>query len=133
MTSTAEGLAILADDSLFTVAGQRAYAHELAVWLRDHGHPQARYDVTTGTLELDPTSPAMMSTWALRPRSARTVTLAVSADDAARSADVLDRQWSGFIQKRRERDVSHSYVVLPLHVFAELVATGTAHTAQGSA
>jgi hypothetical protein len=103
-------------------AGKRAgarFEQQVVDYLIGHGFPYAERRVMGGTR--DRGDIAGVIGWTLEAKSEQRLDLAGAIGEAAVEAAHAETRWYATILKRRRRPIGDAYVVLPLHLFADLL------------
>jgi hypothetical protein len=102
-------------------ARRKGSAFESAVvrYLAEHGFPDCERRVMGGSR--DRGDIAGVSGWVLEAKATRTLDLAGAMTEAKREAVNAGTARYAAVLKRRSHPVSDAYVVLPLHLFADLL------------
>lgn len=96
------------------------FAAQVVGYLQEHGFPQAERRVMGGSR--DRGDVAGVPGWVLELKATRALDLAGALSEAQREAATAGVSRYAAILKRRQHGVADSYVVIPLHLFAGLVA-----------
>lgn len=91
-------------------------------YLREHGFPQAERRVMGGSR--DRGDVAGVPDWVMELKATRALDLAGALREAAVGARHAGVGRYAAVLKRRQHGVADSYVVMPFHLFAELLAQG---------
>jgi len=99
-------------------AGAR-FEQQVADYLAANGFPYAERRHTNGAH--DRGDIAGVIGWTLEAKALRDLDVAGAVDEAAKEAGNAGTRWYAAILKRRRKPTADAYVVLPLHLFAELI------------
>lgn len=108
---------------------QKGTSFETAVvrWLQDHGFPNVERRALRG--KRDAGDIAGLPGWVLECKATKVIDLAGACDEARRESllasawpveNIVPPMWS-VVVKRRNRNVSDAYVVMPLYQFTEVL------------
>ena len=97
-----------------------AFGAQVVGFLQKHGVPQAERRVMGGSR--DRGDMAGVPGWVLELKATKALDLASALSEAQREAGNAGVSRYAAILKRRQHGVADSYVVIPLHLFAGLVA-----------
>jgi hypothetical protein len=103
-------------------AGKRAgarFEQQVVDYLATHGFPYAERRVMGGTR--DRGDIAGVIGWTLEAKATRELDLAGAMDEVATEARHAGTRWYAAILKRRRKPIALAYVVLPLHLFTDLL------------
>ena len=99
-------------------AGAR-FEQQVADYFAANGFPYAERRHTNGAH--DRGDIAGVIGWTLEAKALRDLDVAGAVDEAAKEAANAGARWYAAVLKRRRKPTADAYVVLPLHLFVELI------------
>lgn len=96
------------------------WERDLVNWFNQHGHPGVERAYGAGRPD-DRGDLTGIPGFTIEAKNHQKITLATFVDETAREAHNAGTPWYATIIKRRSRPPADAYVVMPLHIFADLI------------